>query len=108
MNLVDYLKRSKLKTREDLVRFLDNFDNNATSWRDATQEIMDVSRISSEYLEEYDNIKVDPVDFRMIGRTKKPSDWNIEGKASVLNNFDKMSSNTQKKFLKEIEEMFSE
>ena len=108
MNLVDYLKRSKLKTREDLVRFLDNFGNDATSWRDATQEIMDISRTSREYLEEYDNIKVDPVDFRMIGRTKKPSDWNIEGKASILNNFDKMSSNTQKKFLKEIEEMFSE
>lgn len=108
MNLVDYLKRSKLKTREDLVRFLDNFDNNATSWRDATQEIMDISRTSREYLEEYDNIKVDPVDFRMISRTKKPSEWNIESKASVLNNFDKMSLNTQKKFLKEIEEMFSE
>lgn len=108
MNLVDYLKRSKLKTREDLVRFLDNFDNNATSWRDATQEIMDISRTSREYLEEYDNVKVDPVDFRMISRTKKPSEWNIEGKASVLNNFDKMSTNTQKKFLKEIEEMFSE
>jgi hypothetical protein len=70
MNLVDYLKRSKLKTREDLVRFLDNFGNDATSWRDATQEIMDISRTSREYLEEYDNIKVDPVDFRMIGRTK--------------------------------------
>jgi hypothetical protein len=108
MNLVDYLKRSKLKTREDLVRFLDNFDNNATSWRNATQEIMDISRTSREYLEEYDNIKVDPVDFRMISRTKKPSNWNIEGKASVLNNFDKMSTNTQKEFLKEIEEMFSE
>ena len=108
MNLVDYLKRSKLKTREDLVKFLDNFDNNATSWRNATQEIMDISRMSREYLEEYDNIKVDPVDFRMISRTKKPSDWNMEGKASVLNNFDKMSTNTQKKFLKEIEEMFSE
>lgn len=108
MNLVDYLKRSKLKTREDLIKFLDNFDNNATSWRDATQEIMDISRTSREYLEEYDNIKVDPVDFRMISRTKKPSEWNTEGKASVLNNFDKMSSNTQKKFLKEIEEMFSE
>lgn len=107
MNLVDYLKRSKLKTREDLVRFLDNF-NNATSWRDATQEIMDVSKVSREYLEEYDNIKVDPVDFRMISRIKKPSDWNIEGKASILNNFDKMSASTQKKFLKEIEEMFSE
>ena len=107
MNLVDYLKRSKLKTREDLIKFLDNFDNNATSWRNATQEIMDISKISCEYLEEYDNIKVDPVDFGMISRTKKPSDWNIEGKASVLNNFDKMSTNTQKNFLKEIEEMFS-
>ena len=108
MNLVDYLKRSKLKTREDLVRFLDNFDNNATSWRDATQEIMDISRTSREYLEEYDHIKVDPVDFRMISRIKKPRDWNVEGKTSILNNFDKMSSNTQKKFLEEIEEMFSE
>lgn len=108
MNLVDYLKRSKLKTREDLVRFLDNFDNNATSWRDATQEIMDISKVSREYLEEYDNIKVDPVDFRMISRTKKPSDWNIEGKASVVNNFDKMSIITQKRFLKKIEEIFHE
>lgn len=31
MNLVDYLKRSRLKTREDLIKFLDDFDNNATS-----------------------------------------------------------------------------
>ena len=83
MNLVDYLKRSKLKTREDLVRFLDNFDNNATSWRDATQEIMDISRTSREYLEEYDNVKVDPVDFRMISRTKKPSDSMIEEETIV-------------------------
>lgn len=108
MNLVDYLKRSKLKTREDLVQFLDNFDSNATSWSAATQEITDISRISREFLEEYDNIKVDPVDFRMISKTKKPSDWNTKGKKSVLDNFDKMSINTQKKFLKEIEQIFHE
>ena len=105
MNLVNYLKRVKLQTREDLVRFLDdNFDSSATGWKFSNSgELMDISRISREYVEEYDGIKVDPVDFRSI---KQPNIWNTEGKLSVLNNFDKMSKNTQKRFLKELSEMF--
>ena len=105
MNLVNYLKRVKLQTREDLVRFLDdNFDSSATGWKFSNSgELMDISRISREYVEEYDGIKVDPVDFRPI---KQPNIWNTEGKLSVLNNFDKMSKNTQKRFLKELSEMF--
>lgn len=105
MNLVDYLKRAKLQTREDLVKFLDdNFDSSATGWKSSNSgELMDISRMSREYVEEYDGIKVDPVDFRSI---KQPNVWNAEGKLSVLNNFDKMSKNTQKRFLKELSKMF--
>ena len=107
MNLVDYLKRTKLQSREDLIKFLDdNFDSSATSWKMTySGELMDISRMSREYVEEYDDIKVEPVNFRSI---KQPNVWNIEGKLSVLNNFDKMSKNTQKLFLNRLSKMFTD
>lgn len=105
MNLVNYLKRTKLQTRKDLVEFLNNFDCKITSWNGPFQELMDISRTSREYLSEYDNITVEPVNFRSI---KRPNVWNEIGKSSILSNFDKMSINTQRLFLKEISEMFSE
>ena len=39
-----------------IERFLDKFPTNATSWREATDEVRDLARASREMLDEYDDV----------------------------------------------------
>ena len=42
-----------------LENFLDQFPTNATSWSQATDEVYDLARTSREFLDEYDDVKVE-------------------------------------------------
>ena len=46
-----------------IEKFLEQFPTNATSWREATDEVRELARASREMLDEYDDIKVEAVDF---------------------------------------------
>jgi DNA replication protein DnaC len=78
--------------REKIEKFLSKFPKNATSWKDATDEIRDLSRRSKEYLEEYDQIIVEHIDFK---KCKTPAQWNTKGRKHVLANIDRMSEQTK-------------
>ena len=87
-----------------IERFLDKFPTNATSWREATDEVRDLARASREMLDEYDDIKVEAVDFTAI---RTPAEWNTRAREAVVRNYDMMSPRTQLLFFEQFEDWFN-
>ena len=102
--LKNYINEGKhtFKNVDDVETFLAKFNDNETSWKGATDEIMDIARWSREYLEEFDGIKQEAIVFKNL---KTPAEWNKTGKNYILDNLKKMSNNTQKEFLKHLNDM---
>jgi hypothetical protein len=94
----------RFKTVEDVENYLAQFRDDTTSWKYATDEVRDMARYSREFLQEFDNVKIDAIDFRAI---KTPSEWNTIGKRYILDNISKMSKTTQSKFFRHISEFFN-
>lgn len=101
MDLKTYILESMhpFKTLKDVEEFLDKFRDDETSWRGATDELMDIARLTREYLEEYDNIKVEAINFK---RLKTPSEWNTTWKKYISGNLKQMSASTQDLLLKHL------
>lgn len=87
-----------------IERFLDKFPTNATSWREATDEVRDLARASREMLDEYDDIKVEAVDFTAI---RTPAEWNTLGREAIMRNYDMMRPRTQLLFFERFEDWFN-
>lgn len=87
-----------------IEKFLEKFPTNATSWLQATDEVRDLSHTSREFLAEYDDIKVEAVDFTTI---KTPAEWNTKGRKSILRNYDMMRPRTQLLFYEQFEDWFN-
>lgn len=49
-----------------LESFLEQFPTNATCWSQATDEVYNLARTSREFLDEYDDVKVEAVDFATL------------------------------------------
>lgn len=92
-----------MKTLKDMKVFLDKFRDDETSWKGATDELMDIARLTREYLEEYDNIKVEEINFK---RLKTPSEWNTTWKRYISDNLKQMSASTQDLLLKQLNKSF--
>lgn len=97
--LKNYINEGKhtIKNVDDVEKFLAKFSDTETSWKGATDEIMDIARWSREHLEELDGIKQDAVVFKNL---KTPAEWNKTGKNYILDTIKKMSDSTQKEFIK--------
>ena len=87
-----------------IERFLDKFPTNATSWREATDEVRDLARTSREMLDEYDDVQVDSIYFPDI---KDPAEWNTLGREAILRNYDMMRPRTQMLFFERFEDRFN-
>ena len=87
-----------------IERFLDKFPTNATSWREATDEVRDLAQASREMLDEYDDVQVDSIYFPFI---KTPAEWNTLGREAILRNYDMMSPRTQLLFFERFEDWFN-
>ena len=87
-----------------IERFLDKFPTNATSWREATDEVRDLARASREMLDEYDDVQVDSIYFPDI---KDPAEWNTRAREAVMRNYDMMSPRTQMLFFERFEDWFN-
>ena len=87
-----------------IERFLDKFPTNATSWREATDEVRDLAQASREMLDEYDDIKVEAVDFTA---TLTPGEWNTRAREAVMRNYDMMRPRTQMLFFERFEDWFN-
>ena len=87
-----------------IEKFLEQFPTNATSWREATDEVRELARASREMLDEYDDIKVEAVDFTAI---RTPAEWNTLGREAILRNYDMMRPSTQILFYERFEDWFN-
>ena len=87
-----------------IERFLDKFPTNATSWREATDEVRDLARASREMLDEYDDVQVDSIYFPDI---KDPSEWNTRAREAVMRNYNMMRPRTQMLFFERFEDWFN-
>ena len=75
-----------------IEKFLEQFPTNATSWRETTDEVRELARASREMLDEYDDIKVEAVDFTAV---RTPAEWNTLGREAIHRNYDLMRPRTQ-------------
>ena len=89
---------------QKIEKFLEKFPTDATSWREATDEVRDLARASREMLDEYDDIKVEAVDFTAI---RTPAEWNTLGREAILRNYDMMRPRTQMLFFERFEDWFN-
>ena len=87
-----------------IEKFLGQFPTNATSWREATDEVRELARASREMLDEYDDIQVEAVDFTA---TRTPAEWNTLGRESIMHNYDMMRPRTQILFYERFEDWFN-
>ena len=87
-----------------IEKFLEQFPTDATSWVQATDEVRDLARASREMLDEYDDIKVEALDFTAI---RTPAEWNTRAREAVMRNYDMMSPRTQLLFFERFEDWFN-
>ena len=87
-----------------IEKFLEQFPTDATSWVQATDEVRDLARASREMLDEYDDIKVEAVDFTA---TKIPAEWNTKAREAILRNYNMMRPRTQILFFERFEDWFN-
>ena len=87
-----------------IEKFLEQFPTDATSWVQATDEVRDLARASREMLDEYDDIKVETVDFTA---TRTPAEWNTKAREAILRNYDLMRPRTQLLFFERFEDWFN-
>ena len=89
---------------QKIEKFLEQFPTDATSWRQATDEVRDLARASREMLDEYDDVQVDSIYFPDI---KDPAEWNTRAREAVVRNYDMMSPRTQLLFFERFEDWFN-
>jgi len=94
---------SIFKEGQNLNKYLDKFPNNAKNWSQATDELKDISRTAREYIEEYDNKVLQPLNFKSF---KTPSEWNTESKKYIKNVYKSMGDNCKKQFNKYLKDHF--
>ena len=87
-----------------IEKFLEQFPTDATSWKEATDEVRELARTSREMLDEYDDIKVEAVNFTA---TRTPAEWNTLGREAILRNYDMMRPRTQILFYERFEDWFN-
>ena len=87
-----------------IEKFLEQFPTDATSWVQATDEVRDLARASREMLDEYDDIKVEAVDFTAL---RTPAEWNTRAREAILRNYDMMRPRTQMLFFERFEDWFN-
>ena len=75
-----------------LENFLEQFPTNATCWSQATDEVYYLARTSREFLDEYDDVKVEAVDFATLDT---PAKWNSVCREAIWRNYDLMCPHTQ-------------
>ena len=87
-----------------LENFLEQFPTNATSWSQATDEVYDLARTSRKFLDEYDDVKVEAVDFATLDT---PAKWNSVCREAIWRNYDLMRPRTQLLFFERFEDWFN-
>lgn len=96
-------KMQQLIFKAKIEKFLENFPKDAESWAVAGDEVRDLARTAREYLEDYDGVIIEPVDFAHI---KNPAEWNTKGRDYILACIDRMRDTTLQKYYKFFHDFF--
>ena len=83
-----------------IEKFLEQFPTDATSWTQATDEVYDLACTSREFLDEYDDVKVEAVDFATLDT---PAKWNSVCREAISSNYDMIRPRTQLLFYERFE-----
>ena len=87
-----------------IEKFLEQFPTDATSWTQATDEVYDLACTSREFLDEYDDVKVEAMDFATLDT---PAKWNSVCREAIWRNYDLMRPHTQLLFFERFEDWFN-
>ena len=87
-----------------LENFLEQFSTNAIIWSQAADEVYDLARTSREFLDDYDDVKVEVVDAATL---RTPAEWNSKAREAILRNYDLMRPRTQLLFFERFEDWFN-
>ena len=79
--------------------FLAGFSENATSWNQATDEIMDLARITREYSNDQLDTNILAIDFRSINT---PAEWNTRYKNQVREIFPTLPTWAQEEIIEKV------
>ena len=91
---------------DKLDSVLSRFPDDATSWRDANDEVRDIANASYEFLVDYDELDRDTVPDLNFRSLTTPSQWNTRGKAFIRSNLARMSQPTRRRFYEWLDERF--
>jgi hypothetical protein len=94
----------KLK-KNNLLKYLQLFPNDAKSWNQATDELRDIARMSRMTYLEVDEKNYPALDFKQL---KTPGEWNTKSKSYIKEMYTRMSNKAKKEFLDNFEETFND
>ena len=83
--------------------YLNEYPDDAKSWADATDELKDIAKTAREFIGEYDDKQIKPLDFKSF---KTPSEWNTKAKKYIKDTYESMSDNCKKEFENELKDRF--
>lgn len=101
-------------SRDEMIKniesFLEKFPNNASSWKDATDEVRDLAKSARLIYTDIDLDLTDgddgvpeALDFTKL---RNPGRWNTEGKKYIMKMVGKMSDDALKSFYEDYEHWF--
>lgn len=95
----------ELKSKKNnLLKYLELFPNDAKSWNQATDELRDIARMSRITYLEIDEKDYPALDFKQL---KTPGEWNAKSKSYIKDMYNRMSNKAKKEFLDNFEETFN-
>jgi hypothetical protein len=104
------LFESKSSLPKKILNFLDKFPNDATEWKQATDEIRELARFAREIYNditinvlEEDEKALEPLNFRSF---KTPSEWNTKAKEFIISTFEIMNDESKKYFIEYFDSRF--
>ena len=96
----------ELKSKKNnLLKYLELFPNDAKSWNQATDELRDIARMSRMTYLEVDEKDYPALDYKQL---KTPGEWNTKSKSYIKEMYDRMSDKAKKEFLDNFEETFND
>jgi hypothetical protein len=96
----------ELKSKKNnLLKYLELFPNDAKSWNQATDELRDIARMSRMTYLEVDEKDYPALDYKQL---KSPGEWNTKSKSYIKEMYTRMSNKAKKEFLDNFEETFND
>lgn len=93
----------------ELLKFLQQFPNNATSWSQATDEVRDICRAVRQTYNTVDLCLTadSPNGLQALNfySFKQPSEWNTEGKKFIFGTLRKMSNKSKGVLMNQLKEL---